>query len=255
MHIIHITAEMAPIAKVGGLGDVLLGLSRELIQQGHTAEVILPKYTSLHYAQIEGMQIALQDLWCFCNGRWQHNTVWTGWVSGIRVYLIEPHSPPYYFDREKVYGYPDDMERFLYFSKAALEFLHRKKHTPDILHLHEWPAAAVAPLYRDQFQPLGYEGPGVVMTLHNLQHQGRCWPEDLDKIGLNGEEYLMPDRMQDDQDPHVINLLKGGDPLLRLDHHRLPYLCRGDLYPDVWLRTRPHDADHAGSVHRDPEWA
>ncbi|KAM0858877.1 hypothetical protein ACQ4PT_047560 [Festuca glaucescens] len=47
MHIVHIAVEMAPIAKVGGLGDVVTSLSRAVQDLGHTVEVILPKYDCL----------------------------------------------------------------------------------------------------------------------------------------------------------------------------------------------------------------
>ncbi|MBS0622250.1 MAG: glycogen/starch synthase, partial [Verrucomicrobia bacterium] len=111
MHIIHITSEMALIAKVGGLGDVILGLARQCQEDGHTVEVILPKYASIQYSLIRDLHVLHRDLWVFGSGKWQHNSVWSGWVEGIRVYFIEPHTAPHYFNREKIYGYPDDIER------------------------------------------------------------------------------------------------------------------------------------------------
>jgi starch synthase len=210
MHIIHVASEMAPIAKVGGLGDVVLGLSRALQAAGHTVEVILPRYSSLDYSSLEDLHICQRELWSFCAGAWIHNTVWSGWVQGIRVYLIEPHNESQYFGRPGIYGFHDDIERFTYFSRAALEFLSKGEICPDILHIHEWQAAAIAPLYWELFQPLGFGDLKLVMTLHNLEHQGRCKLADLDRIGLSGKRYLSLDKMQDDQRPSMLNLLKGG---------------------------------------------
>jgi hypothetical protein len=56
MHIIHVTAEMAPIAKVGGLGDVVTGLARSVLARGHDVSVIMPYYSSLPTDQIEGLR-------------------------------------------------------------------------------------------------------------------------------------------------------------------------------------------------------
>ncbi|KAF3776278.1 putative starch synthase 4 [Nymphaea thermarum] len=51
LHIIHVTAEMAPIAKVGGLGDVVTGLSRASMLRGHKVEVMLPFYECIQKHQ------------------------------------------------------------------------------------------------------------------------------------------------------------------------------------------------------------
>lgn len=209
MHIVHIASEMAPAAKVGGLGDVVLGLSRETVAQGHQVTVILPKYSCLDYAAIEDLAIAQKDLWSYLGGAWVHNTVWVGTVSGIRVYFIEPHNASHYFGRPNIYGYPDDIERFTYFSRASLEFLLKANINPDILHIHEWTAALVAPLYWDVYRPLGLNRPGIVFTSHNFEHQGHCSVADLERVGLDGHRYLVPDKIQHDRNPGVINLIKG----------------------------------------------
>ncbi len=210
MHIIHIASEMARIAKVGGLGDVILGLSRQCADEGHEVEVILPRYTCLHHEGMRDLHVLHRDLWSFGGGKWHHNTIWAGWVEGIKVYLIEPHTAPHYFERERIYGYDDDIERFIYFSRAALEFLQRAQIKPDILHLHEWHSALCAPLYHDLYGRLGNENGAVVFTMHNLKHQGQCSVHDLDKVGIHGADYLHPDKLQHNADPNTINLLKGG---------------------------------------------
>ncbi len=210
MRIIHIASEMARVAKVGGLGDVILGLSRQVANEGHTVEVILPKYTCLNYANIRDLHVLYRDLWSYGGGRWHHNTIWCGWAEGIKIYLIETHTPPHYFDREKVYGYQDDVERFTYFSRASLEFLLQAEIKPDIIHIHEWQTALVAPLYRDIFQPLGLGNASIVLTLHNLEHQGLCSTWDLDKIGIDGRAYCQPEKLQHLDHPNGLNLLKGG---------------------------------------------
>ena len=60
MYIVMIASECAPVAKVGGLGDVVFGLSRELEIRGNSVEIILPKYDCLRYDQIFDLQLCVQ---------------------------------------------------------------------------------------------------------------------------------------------------------------------------------------------------
>lgn len=210
MHIIHIASELAPLAKVGGLGDVLLGLCRELSWKGHDVDIIIPKYDCLNSNDIRDLNIAYSDLMSFYEGEWYSNTIWMGWVENLKVYFVSPHHPRYFFNRGCFYGCEDDTERFLYFSRTALEFMLKKQLRPDIIHIHDWQTAVIAPLYYDMYQKLGFNTPKLVFTIHNLEYQGRCSPQDLDRIGLNGADYLVPEKMKDNLYPDAINLLKGG---------------------------------------------
>jgi len=209
MHIVHVASELAPLAKVGGLADVVLGLCRELSWKGHDVDIIIPKYDCLDSTQIRDLAIDTQDLLSFYSGEWFHNTIWVGWVENLKVYFIEPHHPRHFFNRSCFYGCEDDVERYLYFSRLALEFLYKRNIAPDILHLHDWQTAAIAPLYYDMYKALGFSKSKLVFTIHNIEYQGRCAPHDLEKIGLDGNKYLVPTKMQDNIYPDAINLLKG----------------------------------------------
>lgn len=209
MHIVHIASELAPLAKVGGLADVVLGLCRELSWKGHDVDIIIPKYDCLDSAQIRDLAVEVQDLMSYYNGEWFHNTVWAGWVENLKVYFIEPHHPRYFFNRGCFYGCEDDIERYLYFSRLSLEFLYKRGISPDIIHLHDWQTAAIAPLYYQMYKQIGYDKPKIVFTIHNIEYQGKCSPQDLDKIGLTGIEYLTERKMQDNIYPDLINLVKG----------------------------------------------
>jgi len=210
MYIVQIATELAPIAKVGGLGDVLHGLSKELVKLGHKVEIILPKYDSIDFSQCQNLKILQRDLITQEGKDPIHNTIWTLQTDGLTLYLIEPHHPTYYFSRGKIYGCPDDVERFCYFSKAALEFLYQTKRAPDVIHLHDWPTAIVAVLYKEMYKPLRFLAKGTLLTIHNLEHQGKCTLQQLSKLGLKSEKYLSQDKMQDPTFLHMLNLLKGG---------------------------------------------
>jgi starch synthase len=210
MHIVHIAVELAPIAKVGGLADVVLGLSRELSWKGHDVDIIIPKYDCMDSEEIRDLTIEKKDLLSFYQGEWYSNTIWMGWVENLKVYFIEPHHPRYFFNRGCFYGCDDDIERFLYFSRVALEFMYKKPLFPDIIHLHDWQTAVIAPLYTNMYKTLGFTRPKTIFTIHNLEYQGKCSPTDLDSIGLNSSYYNQPSRMQDNLYPNLVNLLKAG---------------------------------------------
>lgn len=209
MHIVHIASELAPVAKVGGLADVLLGLSREQSWKGHDVDIIIPKYDCLDSNDIRDLSIDYIDLMSFYQGEWYHNTVWSGWVENLKVYFIDPHHPRHFFNRGCFYGCEDDIDRYLYFSRTTMEFLYKKQMQPDILHIHDWQSAIIAPLLYDMYKDMGLTKPKIVFTIHNVEYQGKCTPVELDRIGLNGKALLTPDKLQDPQDPTKINLLKG----------------------------------------------
>lgn len=209
MYIVHIASELAPVAKVGGLGDVTLGLCRELSRKMHDVDLIIPKYDCLDSDTIRDFAIDTPELLTYYEGNWFSNTVWVGWVDNLKVYFIEPHHPSYFFNRSCFYGCDDDIDRYAYFSRAALEFLSQRQPQPDIIHLHDWQTAAAAPLYKQIFSKQGFDNAKIVFTIHNIEYQGKCAPFNLDRIGLDGKEMLDPTKMQDSYSPDTINLLKG----------------------------------------------
>lgn len=210
MYIVHIATELAPIAKVGGLGDVLYGLSKETAQNHHKVDIIIPKYDCINYLPLKNLSVAHRELWSFEGPYRYNNTVWSGELENLNVFLVETHHPNYYFSRGMIYGCPDDNDRFTYFSRAALEYLFKAGKHPDVIHIHDWPTALVGPLYKDMYIPLGLRAGGVVLTIHNLEHQGKCALHNLNRAGLRGENYLTPEKLQDPGSPTEVNLLKGG---------------------------------------------
>jgi len=210
MHIVHVASEMAPIAKVGGLADVLLGLSHQQAWEGHDVDIIIPKYDCMDIEGISNLHIDEPDVSFEYGEQMIPNTIWVGWVENLKVYFIEPHHPKHFFNRGCIYACDDDIERFLYFSKAAMELMSARKFTPHILHLHDWHTAIMAMLYKDIYRELNGNGMKIVYTIHNLKYQGRCLTLDLDKLGIEGDDYLTEDKMMSPHDPTHINIMKGG---------------------------------------------
>lgn len=140
MDIVHVASELAPIAKVGGLGDVLYGLSKASVKKGHSVCVILPKYDCMKINELQGLKVLQSDFMCEEGGQHIANTLWSAQYEGIDLVLIETHHPKHYFSRGRIYGEVDDNDRFLFLSKVASLYCEQKK--THVVHLHDWPTAA-----------------------------------------------------------------------------------------------------------------
>ena len=152
--VVHVAVELAPLAKVGGLGDVVAALARRTAAEpGHRAEVVMPMYDCVDHGLVDG----LERVGAF---EWGGTEVeaWAGAVDGVPVTLLRPGNG--LFDVGCIYGHYADHERFSFFSHVALAALDHLGKRPDVLHVHDWPTAPVAWLHR---------GPApVVLTVHNL---------------------------------------------------------------------------------------
>lgn len=210
MKIIHICSELAKIAKVGGLADVVYGLSKAISEKNMDVEVLLPKYDCMDLSPLKNLHIEKERVISYEGMQKIPNTLWSAELDTFKVSLLEPHHPAGYFTRGKIYGCEDDIDRFVYFCRAAMETIFKCQKKPDIIHLHDWPSALCAPLQKEMYNALSKESTRVLFTIHNMSHQGICSPITVSKAGLDGERYLSPDRMQDPSFPHLLNLLKGG---------------------------------------------
>jgi starch synthase len=210
MYIAMIASECAPVAKVGGLGDVVSGLSRELEIRGNTVEIILPKYDCMRYDHIWGMQKSYENLMVSWNNCQIACTVWFGFVHGRKCFFIEPHSSDNFFNRKTYYGCRDEHLRFAFFSKAALEFLLKTGKRPDVIHTHDWQTALVPTMLYEMYQTGGMENCRVCHTFHNFKHQGIAGRDLLQSTGLGKPNYYYDRmRMGDDYNQTAINISKG----------------------------------------------
>ena len=199
MYIVMIASECAPVAKVGGLADVVYGLSRELELRGHAVEVILPKYDCMRVNHVWGLEVDHHDLWVPWDGGAIRCSVWFGFVHGRKCFFIEPHCRQEFFNRGTYYGFADDAERFAFFSKAALEFLLQAGKRPDVIHTHDWHTGLVPVLLYEIYAGAGLADLRACHTIHNFRHQGITGPHILEATGLGRPGYFAaPDRMGDD---------------------------------------------------------
>jgi starch synthase len=210
MYVVMVAPECAPVAKAGGLGDVVFGLSRELEIRGHAVEVVLPKYGCMRHGDVWGLHVCYEDLRVPWYGGEIQCTVWFGFVHGRKCYFIEPHPADRFFGRERLYGHWDDVERFTAFSKAALEFMVKTNKRPDVIHCHDWQTGIVPVLLSEQYRA-ALPRQKVCYTIHNFCHQGVGGQEVLWSTHLGRPEYyLARERLGDDHRYGAVNLMKGG---------------------------------------------
>ncbi len=170
MEIIHVSAECYPVAKVGGLGDVVGALPKYQNKLGHTAKVVMPAYQSKFLSNNE------------------FETVYDGWVKitttnyqarilrektnklGFDIFLVHIAG---LFDREGVYGFNDDTERFMAFQIATLDWIAQWKHQPDVIHVHDHHAGLIPFMASNCYQYHHLNQIPTVLTIHNAQYQGQ----------------------------------------------------------------------------------
>jgi starch synthase len=210
MYIAMVSAECAPVAKAGGLGDFVHGLSRELSNRGQGVEIFLPKYDCLRYDRIAGMSKVHRDLWVPFYDQWLHCDVEYGEVDGLACFFIDEHAPQGFFRRGKIYGEPDDADRFAFFSRAVLEYLLKAGKRPDVIHCHDWQTGLVPVLLYEVYQGLGMDNTAACFTLHNMGHQGVVGEYILRQVRLKPERLMVMERLQDPHNHRAVNLMKGG---------------------------------------------
>jgi starch synthase len=180
MKILFASAEVYPLAKVGGLGDVAGSLPKALKALGHDVRIVMPRYGMITGPREERARFTVR----LPDGVHDVGLFETR-LGDVPVYLLDK---PDLYDRPKVYEYEDDGRRFGFFCKAVLDLLPAADFWPDLIHSNDWhtglvPAFLQAADGRDE----RLRRTGTVFTIHNLLHQG-LFPKDLfDWLGLPGE--------------------------------------------------------------------
>ncbi len=169
MEIIHVSAECYPVAKAGGLGDVVGALPKYQCKSGDIAKVIMPMYRTRFLYENDWTV----DFKGSANlGNWNFDfTVIKEPTNklGFDLFLIDING---LLDRQKIYGYDDDAERFTAFQIAVVSWMSSWEHKPDVVHCHDHHTALIPFMmkYCYAFQHLG--SVPTVVTIHNGQYQG-----------------------------------------------------------------------------------
>ncbi len=139
MKIAMASSEAAPLAKTGGLADVVHALSRELVRMKNEVIIVLPYYDSIRQKSQYKMEY-VTSFPVYLSWRNQTCNVFKTEIEGIQYYLLENQQ---YFGRDSLYGYDDDHERFAFFCLAFRTLLKEIQFKADIVHVHDWQASMI----------------------------------------------------------------------------------------------------------------
>lgn len=182
MKIAMVASEARPLAKTGGLGDVVTSLSKELVKMGEEVIILLPYYDAIKRQALTYPQyIGEFDF----NLSWRRENVkiYKTTVENIDFYLLDN---PKYFARLNFYGDFDDGERFAFFTTAVKHVLPFINFIPDVIHVHDWQVGMLPVLVREDKHPSNpLANSKFVLTIHNPAFQGNLPKECLsDLYGL-----------------------------------------------------------------------
>jgi starch synthase len=181
MRVAILSSEAVPFAKTGGLADVSGALPNALHAEGIDSLLILPRYDQIDPSLLG--EAFIDDLEVEWRGKQPRISVWQSKTLNAPAYLIDA---PFYFARGKIYGEPDDFERFAFFCRAAIALLRRLGAAPDVVHCNDWPCgfAAVELRARRRHDPF-FQKTRSVFSIHNLAYQGAFDPKDLWWLGFS----------------------------------------------------------------------
>jgi starch synthase len=180
MKVLFAASEAHPFIKTGGLGDVMGALPKSLIKLGVDVRVVIPKYKNIK----DEFKQKLQFIKWF--------TVPVGWRNqycGVFQYQYNFIDNEYYFNRDGLYGYFDDGERFAFFNRAVLEFIKQVDWQPDLINCNDWQTGMVPVLLNLEYKKdLFYSKIKTVFSIHNLLFKGSFSPKVLPE--LFGYDYM-----------------------------------------------------------------
>ena len=190
LKVLFVASEVAPFRKTGGLADVAGALPRALKRRGIDVRIVMPLYANMNWSAMEVLDGMLNVPMYFGNARAGVRTTRLPGAD-VPVYFIEYNR---FFDRPHLYGppgqaYPDNLERFAFFSRASLELCKGLGFIPDVIHAHDWQAGLVAPYVNTVEWSKPLHGAATVFTIHNLAYQGNFEAGAMFITGLGPEHY------------------------------------------------------------------
>ncbi|WP_460551428.1 glycogen synthase [Ferruginibacter profundus] len=169
MEILHVTAECYPYAKAGGLADVAGALPKYQNDLGHIAKVVMPMHRTKFLLENEwdtvhkGSFVMGQYYFDYTIIKERTNKL------GFDLYCVDIFG---IFNREKIYGYDDDSERYTAFQIAVVDWVSRWQHKPDVVHVHDHHTGLIPFMMQNCFAYRHLATIPTVLTIHNAQYQG-----------------------------------------------------------------------------------
>lgn len=257
---------MVPYSKTGGLADMVAALAKSMARRGHRVGIVTPLYLGLFdkHPELKKLDYYLR---LPLGDSWLEAEIFTLQPEpNLTVYFV--HQPTLY-QRRGLYGennqdFPDNAQRFIYFSKAVTHLARYLDWGPQLVHLHDWQVGLVPLFIRHQQSREGWTTPTpTVLTIHNLAYQGiyakeafqftNLPPEDFTPSGaeFNGllnslkTGVLLADRLTTVSPRYAREITTsefgcGLDPILRYRSAVLRGILNGVDYDDWRTETNPH---------------
>lgn len=252
MRILLASSEVHPYSKTGGLADMVGALGKALARAGHRTGVVTPLYLGIRerFPELKPVDLPLE----FALGvRRVRGEVWSLEPQpGLTVYFVDV---PEFFQRATLYqkdgvDYPDNAERFIWFSKAVAHLALHLPWRPEILHLNDWQTGFAALFLHHQRGIPGWEAtPRTCLTIHNLAYQG-TFPLSQYALTNLPWQYFVPDGVEFHRQT---NCLKAGIVVRRRDYNRQSTIRAGDHDGRIRVRAGGVAAAPAGFIGRHSE--
>lgn len=216
MRIVFIASECSPLAKVGGLADVVGSLPKALLGLGLEVKIIIPNYGTIDKKQFPQEKIAGGEI--FYKEKLEKFEVFRTNLADahkkeIDIFLISHpllSSNGIYLSADATVKGVEEVERFAFFSQSALEFLKEWNFSPDIIHCHDWHTALIPDLLKVKYANVDkLKKAAVVLTIHNMgeAYQGIADFSILRVLDMDEEHWSGGIR---DERPEEINFLQRG---------------------------------------------
>lgn len=179
MNILFAASEAVPYAASGGLADVVGSLPKKICAKGHDCRIVIPLYKAIG-EEFRKEMTQITTITVDVSWRKQYCGIFMAEKNGIVYYFIDNE---YYFARDGLYGFYDDCERFVFFSRAVLEMLRHIDFKPDIINANDWQTALIPVYYNVYYKyQQGYDQIKNIFTIHNIEYQGRYGREVLNEL-------------------------------------------------------------------------
>lgn len=176
-NVLFVASEAVPFIKTGGLADVVGSLPKYFDKEQYDVRVMIPKYLCIP-ERFRNQMKYVTHFYMDLAWRSQYVGVLEMEYDGVHYYFIDNE---FYFAGPKPYGYiHEDIEKFAFFSKAALSAMPLLNFKPDIVHCHDWQTGLIPVYMKERFHDGEFfRNMKSIMTIHNLKFQG-IW--DLKKV-------------------------------------------------------------------------
>ncbi len=202
LKIIHVSAEVAPFSKTGGLADVARSLPKALKRLGHDISIITPLYGKIINKEKSKLKLIYKDVEIFLNSKESLKVnFWQGeLMENLPIYFVE--SKEHFSKAKNMYGFVNENARFLIFSVATLKLISLLKKQPDIIHCHDWQTGLIPYYLKNNFvYAKNLKDVKTIFTIHNLIFQlGHNWweiPLERRDYGRSRIPHLSDNRLED----------------------------------------------------------